>query len=372
MIPLFEHYPLLARKLPYVALGEFPTPVQKLDQMGRQLGLESLYIKRDDISSKAYGGNKIRKLEFVLGEALHARAKEVLTFGAAGSNHALATAIYAKKLGLKSISMLVTQPNAQYVRRNLLKSYQCGAELHSYPRIPYIKSLINPCVLYQIFRHWLKSGRLPRIITMGGSSSTGTAGFVNAAFELKGQILREEIPEPDYIYVPSGSMGTAAGLILGLRAINSKTKVVAIRVNSENVVNARGMVNLIRQTNNLLSSLDPSFPRLQFSEADMDIRHDYFGKRYALFTPEGMEAVSFAEKYAGIKLEGTYTGKAFAALINDANKLELRNKVLLFWNTHNSRDYSQIIDNIDYKQLPRCFYPYFEDEVQALDSDRQN
>ena len=190
MIPLFEHHQQLACKLPYVALGEFPTPVQKLDQMGKQLGLESLYIKRDDLNSKAYGGNKIRKLEFILGEALHARAKEVLTFGAAGSNHALATAIYAKQLGLKSISMLVPQPNAQYVRRNLLKSYQCGAELHLYPKIPYIKPLTNPIFLYQFFRHWLKSGRLPRVIPMGGSSSLGVVGFVNAAFELEGQILR--------------------------------------------------------------------------------------------------------------------------------------------------------------------------------------
>jgi 1-aminocyclopropane-1-carboxylate deaminase/D-cysteine desulfhydrase-like pyridoxal-dependent ACC family enzyme len=371
MIPLFEHYQQLSRKLPYVPLGEFPTPVQKLDQMGRQLGLESLYIKRDDISSKAYGGNKIRKLEFILGEALHARAKEVLTFGAAGSNHALAAAIYAKKLGMKSISMLVPQPNARYVRRNLLKSYQYGAELHLYPKIPYIKTLTNPIVLYQIFRHWLRYGRLPRVIPMGGSSPLGVIGFVNAAFELKEQILKGELPEPDYIYVATGSMGTAAGLMLGLRAINSKSKVVAIRVNSDNVVNASGMVNLIRQTNQLLSSLDPSFPRLQFSEADMDIRHNYFGKRYALFTPEGMEAVSFAEKYAGIKLEGTYTGKAFAALINDANKSELRNKVLMFWNTYNSRDSSQIIDTKDYKQLPRCFYPYFEEEVQVLDRECQ-
>ena len=107
MIPLFEHHQALARKLPYVSLGEFPTPVQKLDQLGRQLGLDNLFIKRDDLSGKVYGGNKIRKLEFILGDAVRNKAKEVLTFGSVGSNHALATAIYARQLGLKSISMLV-------------------------------------------------------------------------------------------------------------------------------------------------------------------------------------------------------------------------------------------------------------------------
>ena len=138
MIPLFEHYHLLAHKLPYVSLGEFPTPVQKLNQLGRQLGLDNLFIKRDDLSGKVYGGNKIRKLEFLLGDALRIGAKEVLTFGSAGSNHALATAIYARQLGLKSISMLVPQPNAHYVRRNLLMSYHCGAELHLYSNIRFI------------------------------------------------------------------------------------------------------------------------------------------------------------------------------------------------------------------------------------------
>jgi 1-aminocyclopropane-1-carboxylate deaminase/D-cysteine desulfhydrase-like pyridoxal-dependent ACC family enzyme len=367
MIPLFEHHQLLAQNLPHVVLGEFPTPVQKLDRLGKRLSLDNLYIKRDDLSGKVYGGNKVRKLEFLLGEALQTHAREVLTFGAAGSNHALATAIYARQLGMKSVSMLVSQPNAQYVRRNLLMSYHVGAELHLYPPIPYLSSPMNPAVFYQFFRNWLKSGRFPLVIPMGGSSPLGAAGFVNAAFELHEQILNGVLPEPDYIYVPSGSMGTAAGLILGLKALNRKSQVVAIRVNSDSEVNAGRMIKLIGQTNRILSSLDPSFPRLKFSEVDIDIRNGFFGNQYALFTPEGIEALSFAEKYAGIKLEGAYTGKAFAALMDDAKKSNLKDKVILFWNTFNSRDFSQITDSIDYHLLPRCFYPYFEEEVQALD-----
>ena len=367
MIPLFEHYRLLTHKLPYVSLGEFPTPIQKLDQLGSHIGLDSLFIKRDDLSGKVYGGNKIRKLEFILGDALRSKVNEVLTFGAAGSNHALATAIYAKQLGLNSISMLVPQPNAHYVRRNLLMSCHCGAELHLYPNLPYISLLAAPAVFYQLLRHRLKRGQFPRVIPMGGSSPLGAVGFVNAAFELKGQILRGEIPEPDYIYVASGSMGTAAGLTLGLKAINSKTRVVAVRVNSDKFVNAKGMVKLIYKTNCLLSSLDPSFPKLGFPEHDMDIRHSFFGKQYALFTKEGMEAVSRVERYGGIKLEGTYTGKAFAALIDDGKKSSLRDKVILFWNTYNSTDFSDAIATTDYHRLPRCFHRYFEEEVQPLE-----
>ena len=372
MIPLFEYYPLLSQKLLFVALGEFPTPVQKLDESGKQLGIDNLFIKRDDMSGKVYGGNKIRKLEFILADALHRGAKEVLTFGAAGSNHALATAIYAKQVGLKSISMLVPQPNADYVRRNLLLSYHYGAELHLYSPKRFFKSAADPSVFYQLLRHGLKKGRLPYVIPMGGSSPLGAVGYVNAAFELDIQIQRGKIPEPDYIYIASGSMGTAAGLILGLRAANRKTKVVAVRVNSERFVNVKGLIKLISNTNSLLSSTDPSFPNFEFRETDVEIRQGFFGKQYALSTEAGIEAVALMNRYGAIKLEGTYTGKAFASLIDDTKKLNLRNKVLLFWNTYNSQDFSETIAAIDYHILPQSFHRYFEEEVQPLEREQNN
>jgi len=95
---------------------------------------------------------------------------------------------------------------------------------------------------------------------MGGSSPLGAVGYVNAAFELHGQIMKGEMPEPDCIYIASGSMGTAAGLILGIRTLSMKTKMVAVRVNSERFVNVKRLIKLIYQTNSLLSSMDPSFP----------------------------------------------------------------------------------------------------------------
>jgi 1-aminocyclopropane-1-carboxylate deaminase/D-cysteine desulfhydrase-like pyridoxal-dependent ACC family enzyme len=372
VIPLFEQYPLLQEKLAYVPLGEFPTPVQKLEQLGAELGISQLYIKRDDLSGKVYGGNKPRKLEFILGNALRSKTKEVITFGGAGSNHALATAIYAREVGLKSISMLMPQPNARYVRHNLLMSHYYDAELHlcgtgleSVMNMP----LVYTATTYQLLRHRLEKGCLPYLISPGGSSPIGVIGFVNAGLELRRQVATGQMPEPDYIYVACGTMGTAAGLTLGLRAAKLSGRVVSVRICSEKFVNTRAMIKLIDKTNSLLHSLDASFPRFEFSETDVDIRHDYFGGRYALFTEEGMAAVSLMRECERIKLDGTYTGKALTALEHDARSGSLRGKVVLFWNTLNSKDFSDAISDLDYRDLPRRFRRYFEEEVQSLDCD---
>jgi D-cysteine desulfhydrase len=361
MIPLFEHYPQLSDKLPYVSLGKFPTPVEKLNRLGKDIGVD-LYIKRDDLSGELYGGNKVRKLEFLLAHALHAKKKEVLTFGCVGSNHALATAIYAQQLGMRSISMLMPQPNAHYVRSNLLMSYHCNAELHQHRNIP----IIALATIYQLLRHKLKFGKFPQVIPAGGSSAIGTIGYVNAAFELKEQIMEGKMPKPDCIYVALGTTGTATGLMLGLKAANLKTKVISVRVADEKFANVKKIISLFRKSNSLLHSKDSSFPKLELSEKDIDIRHNFFGQGYGFFTKEGMKAVKRMEK-EGIKLEGTYTGKALACLIDDAEKRNLEDEVVLFWNTYNSKDFSDVIAGIDYHQLPQCFHRYFEEDVQPLD-----
>jgi D-cysteine desulfhydrase len=367
VIPLFEQYPLLGEKLAYVPLGEFPTPVRKLERLGPELGIGQLYIKRDDLSGKLYGGNKPRKLEFILGSALRCKAKEVITFGCAGSNHALATAIYAQQVGLKSISMLMPQPNARYVRRNLLMSHHCGAELHLCGTG--LESAVNIPLVYTAAIYQLKKGRFPYFVPPGGSSALGVAGYVNAALELRAQITSGEIPGPQYVYVACGTMGTAAGLILGLRAAGLGARVVSVAVSGERYTNSRAMIGLINKTNSLLCSLDASFPKLEFSETDVDIRHGYFGQRYALFTNEGMEAVSLMRESEGIKLDGTYTGKTLAALRHDGKNGSLRDKTVLFWNTLNSRDFSDDTSDLDYHDLPRPFHRYFEEDVQPLDRD---
>ncbi len=244
---LFKHYPLLGDKLPYVSLGEFPTPIEKLNRLGTNMGINHLYIKLDGLSGKVYGGNKIRKLEFILGNALRTKAKEVLTFGAAGSNFALATAIYAQQVGLKSISMLMPQPNAHYVRRNLLMSHYSQAELH----LPHSRLFVTLETKYQLLRHKAKYGHFPQIIPFGGSSPLGTTGFVNAALELVEQIRNGEIPEPDRIYVPLGTMGTTVGLILGLKVADLKSRVIGVRVLDETTANERNLGKLFGKTSTL-------------------------------------------------------------------------------------------------------------------------
>jgi 1-aminocyclopropane-1-carboxylate deaminase/D-cysteine desulfhydrase-like pyridoxal-dependent ACC family enzyme len=245
------------------------------------------------------------------------------------------------------------------------KLHSCGAQLESAWNMP----LVYLATIYQLLRCRLKSGRFPKLIPPGGSSSLGVIGFVNAALELKEQIANGEMPEPEYIYVACGTMGTAAGLILGIRAAKLKSRVVSVRVTSQKFVNTKSMLKLIDRTSSLIRSLDASFPIFEFSEYDIDIRNDYFGKQYALFTKEGMEAVSLIKNLEEINLEGTYTGKTLAALINDAKNRRLESSTILFWNTLNSIDFSDTISNLDYHDLPRCFHRYFEKAVQPLDYD---
>jgi len=365
MLPLFIHYPRLKEKLAYIPLGDFPTPVEKLERLGKKIGAGGLFIKRDDLSGKFYGGNKVRKLEFLLGQVRRKNAGEVLTFGFAGSNHALAMAIYAKDVGLRSISMLLRQPNAGYVRRNLLMGYYAGAELRHYPDM---FSILWGSI-FELVRHRFRSGRFPAVIPPGGSSPRGVIGFINAAFELREQVETGQIPEPDRVYVALGTMGTAAGLALGLKAAGLKTQVVPVRVVDRKYANAKSLARLFNKVNMYVSGQDHSFPRIKYSEADTGIRHDYFGEGYALFTRAGREAVALMEECEGIKLEGTYTGKALACLIDDVRKNQHRGQVILFWNTYNSRDLSRVTAGVDYRCLPRGFHRYFEEEIQPLDPD---
>jgi 1-aminocyclopropane-1-carboxylate deaminase/D-cysteine desulfhydrase-like pyridoxal-dependent ACC family enzyme len=144
---------------------------------------------------------------------------------------------------------------------------------------------------------------------------------------------------------------------------------VSVRVTSQKFVNTKSMLKLIGRTNSLIHSLDASFPSFEFSAEDVDIRDDYFGKQYALFTKEGMDAASIIKDLEGINLEGTYTGKTLAALIDDAKNGRLGGRTVLFWNTLNSRDFSDAISNLDFHDLPRCFHRYFEKAVQPLDYD---
>ncbi|MFH1066031.1 MAG: pyridoxal-phosphate dependent enzyme [Nanoarchaeota archaeon] len=357
--PLFSRYPSLQDKLPYISLGNFPTPLTRLEKLGDYLGIRSLYIKQDGLSG-LYGGNKVRKLEFLLGEALKGKASAVMTFGFAGSNHAAATSVYANQIGLDCISILLQQANAQYVRDNLLVANHFSAELHHFSGL--FSAVIGSLCIRAKER--ILRGKSFAIIPPGGSSPLGTVGYVNAAFELYEQIY-SGAPKPDKIYVALGSMGTAAGLILGLKAAGLDSKVVAIDVAGKKFANAKKLKELIDKTGGFLHSLDSNFPLVDISLDELRIRHEFIGEGYAHFTSEGADALTLMKETERVKLEGTYTGKALSAIIKDA-PVSVKNNIL-FWNTYNSSDISDIISSEDYHDIPEKFHRYFEQDVQPLD-----
>ncbi len=354
--PLFDAYPNLGKNLPFVHLGIYPTPVQELAGLSDHC---SVYIKRDDLSGTEYGGNKIRKLEYVLGEALQQGCAEVLTFGCDGSNHALATGIYAKKLGMQSHSILRTQHNARYVRQNLLKSLYYGIQLHHCETLEEMNAKAAE----------LQASRRKSIyeIPVGGSNPLGTVGFVNAAFELKQQVSAGLLPEPDYVYATAGTLGTVAGLTIGFTVLGMKTKVLAVKVNGENRINVENFVGLMNDTAALLHQADSNFPVRAYTREDVHILSDFYGEDYALFTPEGMEAVSLMQTQYGITLDGTYTGKTCAAMLSGIKRSDHAGKVAVFWNTLNSKPAPEGLDKLDYHKLPQAFWKYFETDLQPLD-----
>ncbi len=363
MFPLFEEYPRLRERLPRVALAKLPTPVAPMLRLGEALGLDRLYVKRDDLSDAEYGGNKPRKLEFALGKALHEGRRAVLTFGGAGSNHTLATTIYARRAGLGSIAMLVPQPNAHALRRNLLMSLLRGAELHYHRGMPGV--VIG--TLWQLLRHRVQDGRRPLLIPPGGSNALGVLGHVNAGLELKRQIDAGEVPEPDRLYVACGSMGTSVGLLLGLALAGLRTRVTAVRVTARIYVSGKKARRFFHGANRLLHAADASIPLLPFPEARFELRHDYFGEEYARYTEASMRAVRLARETESLSLEGTYTGKTLACLMGDAAAGALHGKAVLFWNTHTSRDFAPEAAGVDYHALPAPLRGYFERDVQPLD-----
>jgi len=181
MIPLFKMYPHLQEEIPYKSFSELPTPVHRFEKLGRKTGYKNVYIKRDDLTGSIYGGNKIRKLEFIFGDILRKGKKKIATFGFAGSNHAVATEVCARQLGLQSISILLPQTNANYVRENLLLNHNIGSELVYRQNWNSARRTAR----FLTFIELIKNRKSIYIIPPGGSSQLGIMGYINAALELK-------------------------------------------------------------------------------------------------------------------------------------------------------------------------------------------
>lgn len=326
MRPLFEAYPTLGDALPCVELAELPTPVMPFGESGRG------WIKRDDLTHPLYGGNKIRKLEFIVGEWRAKNVREVITFGAIGTNAGLATALAGHLEGINCRVLLFDQPVSATVRANLGAMRQLGA------RLDYCGSLFRTVLTYYLHPKRLLPGHY--FLFAGCANPAATFAYINAAFELQEQIRQGQLPEPTEIIVPVGSSSTLAGLSLGVQLCGLKTRVIGVRVAPSHLgpFPAWTTGTVFTQIRAAHAFLKKHLPHMTFPEPGQpELRDDYYGPGYGEPTPEALAAIERFMASTGLALEQTYSGKAAACFLD---RLEAASGPVLFWNTFNSRPMS--------------------------------
>ena len=292
---------------PKVALGVFPTAVEPI------AAAPALWIKRDDASSPLYGGNKVRKLEHLLGRAVARGKRRIVTMGAAGSHHVLATAVHARALGLAVTAVLTAQPRTDHAAANLRAGLALGVDA--------VPAWIGSLPLH-VLCNWSPDAE---IVPLGGSSALGSLGYVEAAAELATQIRAGLCPEPELCVVAAGSGGTAAGLAVGLAREGLKTRVVGVAV-AKPVAVVAGLTRWLTARTARLAGVDPAAALER-----LEIDGGWVGAGYGWATAEGDRATKEAAEL-GIALEATYTAKAFAAALS----LARRGTSTLFWHTLSS------------------------------------
>ncbi len=283
---------------PKVSLGIFPTPIQKLHNISAELGV-NVYIKRDDLTGLGLGGNKVRKLEYLLADAAEKGAKVVFTTGGAQSNHAMLTAAAAGKMGMKPILILKKRGVTECLGNQLLEKLM-GTEVIFMDTDDYAD------IYTEMDRIGQGLGVPYYKIPCGGSNALGTLGYVECAAEIRDQGLRF-----DHLVCAEGSGGTMAGLALGARLFLPGTHVHGMMVDSDpfDVITPA----LMRGAAKLLEA-DVTVDRGDFHLVDM------CGPGYALPSPEGSAAIALMASREGLFLDPVYTGKAFAGLVKLARE----------------------------------------------------
>lgn len=330
-IPLFERFPTLAERVPWTPIVAAPTPVQPLPELATHFGLASLNVKREDQTHPVIGGNKVRGLEFLLGDALQRKADSLITFGAAGSNHVAATAHHARTLGMDTTALTISQPHAPYVARNLFDEVAAGARLIS----------VNPLTAGPRFLHeWLRlrwRGRRARIIPPGGTTPLSCLGHVNAALELRAQIDAGLLPTPDYLFVGLGSLGTAAGVLLGCRLAGLSTGIVGVVVFHRWYCTAGRCAALARRTLDFMRKLDSSVPNIEIQRNDFEVIPNALGRGYAHATREAAELTRQLCDWNAMTLDQSYTSKTLAGALAWIEARRLHERNLLYWHTYHHR-----------------------------------
>jgi len=309
-VPLLHaSFPALAQTLPHTSLGVPPTPVRRL--AGLEQGGASIWLKDDgDFGAGRWGGNKVRKLEWLLADARRRGARCILTVGGLGTNWGLATALYGREHGLETALALVDQPVDEHVRAQTARLERSGAALH----ITHTKLRTVAALPWLMARH-AHGPRLPYLLPAGGSSSVGTLGYVEAALELAVQVREGALPEPSHVVVPVGTGGTVAGLTLGLRLAGLRTRAVGVVVNDKLRLDARAIVRLARRTERLLRRRGADLPPLGLDDDAVTILPDWLGPGYGHPTPEAERVRALAAERERLALDPVYTAKAMAALL---------------------------------------------------------
>lgn len=306
--------------LPRVPLGFFPTPISELPRLTRLLDGPSLWIKRDDLTGLATGGNKTRKLEYLIADALKLGATTVITAGAAQSNHARQTAAAAAQYGLQCI--LVLRPMAPpAVTGNLLLDHLLGA------RIRWTGDRDTGEAMAEVAAEERSAGREPYIIPVGGSNPIGAGAYVAAMLELTKQALENEL-RIDHIVMASGSGGTQAGMVVGARAHNFEGRILGVSVSAPAEGLSSVVCDLAERTNKHLDL------RFSIEPETIHVTDEYLGEGYGVLSDADREAVQLAARTEGILLDPVYTGRAMAGLIDLIRRGEFsREETVLFWHT---------------------------------------
>lgn len=338
--PLFELFPKLSERVARVPLGVFPTPVESLAAVARELGAGEgeAWIKRDDISSDVYGGNKVRTLELLLGQARARGHTGVIATGAFGSNHALATALHAPRVGLKPCALLFPQPVSEAAFLNLRALVDSGAELSALPHWS----------AFPFGLAWTRFKRAPTCYVMvpGGATPLGALGYVSAGLELGRQVAAGQIPAPRRVIVAVGSTCTSAGLLVGLSLAArfrvgfepaTLPRVTSVRVSPWPVTSRLRILGLAARTAHLLRELaGPEVPRLDSAAlgARFEVDGRYLGPGYGEPSPAGRQAEALWQRLGLPALDGTYSAKAAARVLVGLRAREAG--PVLFWSTKSS------------------------------------
>jgi len=328
---LHERWPALRASLPHLGLdGRRPTPVRPLAEL--DAGDVGLWLKDDGAyGTGGWGGNKVRKLEWLLPAAERHPSRTILTFGGLGTNWGLATALYGRERGIDVALALIDQPLDAHVRAQLERLAASGAAIHR----TRTKARTIAALPWLLLRH--RRGRhLPYVLPAGGSSPLGAVGYVEAALEIAAQVEAGELPAPAHVVTAVGSGGTAAGLALGLRLAGLATRVTGIVVSDALRLDRRALLRLAGRSAALLDRRGARVATAVAADLDLDSLDGWIGAGYG--HPTGAaERARAAAAAAGLELDPVYTAKAMAATLELARSGRLGTGPVLFLHTDGPR-----------------------------------